>query len=418
MNYKISINPKCIYIGFILFLCQKALYLSIFDIRIGVALIPLLKYTLILFSFTMTLIPAIAISKATNIAVFILPIIMCMISSVRILTQYENCYSFVYLFIDQAYFWIVALFYFYIKVYTYYGSISTSDLVNIVNIISILSLIVWISQYLLSNKLVFTTATIGARYGEPRIYFPTIIIIIMMFFMVDNLINGEFITRSIIGLLSSFYLIAVVEKLRMTLLALAFILLLLCLFINKPMNKIKYGIIFLVGGIVLSRSKIGNDIFHSLFEGTKGMAFREEYRRYFADYILDSPANFFWGKGYVVANSNLANSIGSEIFHTGVYQFFIGDHGVFSFIYTYGFVGIIWLIILFHKMISQGIYIVKNSSSIGRNMYSMILFPVFLLVDMVSELPWYIGNGIIGIAIFLSIQENIVSTIKNGNIRS
>lgn len=304
----------------------------------------------------------------------------------------------------QRAFLIWSLLYFPLQKAISCGWFKKQDIQSIVRCIGIIELILFISQYFLYDKVVFLYTNVGERYDDLRFYFQPIWIDLMLIMELDNYVNTgkkKEKIKSVILIMLSLFEVMVVQKFRLTSMALIICIVMGLLIAKGKVSKRLYNVV-LIGIIlaVLYNTTLVQDVLSELFNESSNdstLSIREQGRELYLNTLLKHP---ILGGGFPHEECLSAYRA------AGVFKnIFLVDNGVFGFAYIYGGVGCIWLITLWGKMLSKGIKILKNS---GRIFY--FIFPLFFVITATNEAHWYWMNGFMVLVLFLTLQsENFQS---------
>lgn len=83
-------------------------------------------------------------------------------------------------------------------------------------------------------------------------------------------------------------------------------------------------------------------------------------------------------------------------------NYFLVDNGITAFVFIYGIVGLIWLLIWFLKILKDGFNIAKNKKE-----YTYLLYIVHIVVLLPNIIWWYWStSGMIVLMLIFALIEN------------
>ena len=94
---------------------------------------------------------------------------------------------------------------------------------------------------------------------------------------------------------------------------------------------------------------------------------------------------------------------------------FLSDNGVFGYIYIYGTLGAMWVIMILRKLIKMSVNIFKQ-----MNETYFLFFYLFFIITSVNEIHWYweTGFGIFILSVLLLEEKNqLIKMEKENNVR-
>lgn len=267
------------------------------------------------------------------------------------------------------------------------GKISKERLISVINYVSGILLIVCITQYIVGNAFVFTYSMANERYGEARFYFSTVYPILSTGFAFDTLnnsdinINNKNFWKSILMIGASIFLCAVVTKGRAN--TTAFIgAIFICLIISrtKSWKKILFLSVAIIGGVLFISSNMGNDVLTVLNGGkieTNTLSVRTAGREYYMAKVFSNVYSIICGCGSPNIHSKLAQSISNPLWKSaGTARFYLADNGIFSEIYIFGLLGLIWFVIVTVLCFKKALKIYRKNGKCS--------FLLFLLADLLG----------------------------------
>lgn len=311
--------------------------------------------------------------------------------------------------ISQRFIILWALLYFPISKYLCYGKINLTDIKKIITIVGTIELAVFIIQYFMANRVIFTYVLTAKRYGEYRFYFSPIILDLLFFFKLDDFFkkDGKISQRinSLIYIALIIFEVMVVQKYRLTTIGLILMAgLALCMMKQSIQHKAIYWIVGIIGAYCLYHTTLVQDVIHEVFQGrtyTGGkstLVVREVGRTLYINTFLKHP---IFGGGYARSDNYLAVIASGRL-----QRIFFSDNGLFGLLFIYGGVGIAWFFLLWIRMIIHGYKIYKRSDCL-----TYLLFPLYFLVTGINEAHWYWSDGFMILVIFIVLQrEELVNS--------
>lgn len=311
---------------------------------------------------------------------------------------------FMFGFRPQRFFILTSLLYFPLKRMIECDSQNITRIKNLLISLGTIELILYIFQYLLINKVVFLSMRVSSRFGEVRLPFESLLLLLYPFIVLNELLNKRNVKRNSILLALSFIYIVVVLKTRMVMFGMVGVITFLILIYRSGASK-KIYIIFLllIVGIIGVNTSIGQSYIQSISSENRSIdpntLIRKEAQEF---YITETAKSPITGRGYVNILYNDAVIISK--YNKGYY---FNDNGIIGFYYLYGLIGIGWLLIMFFKLSKLSWRAYKNKSE-----YWYLGYSIYLVVTSFTLLNCYIQSGafyIIIILAFLEIDNNYIS---------
>lgn len=341
-------------------------------------------------------------SKYEQKFIIFFPIILAIVSSYMGKKVYGQ--PFMFGFRPQRFFILTSLLYFPLKRMIECDSQNITRIKNLLISLGTIELILYIFQYLLINKVVFLSMRVSSRFGEVRLPFESLLLLLYPFIILNELLNKRNVKRNSILLALSFIYIVVVLKTRMVMFGMVGVITFLILIYRSGASK-KIYIIFLllIVGIIGVNTSIGQSYIQSISSENRSIdpntLIRKEAQEF---YITETAKSPITGRGYVNILYNDAVIISK--YNKGYY---FNDNGIIGFYYLYGLIGIGWLLIMFFKLSKLSWRAYKNKSE-----YWYLGYSIYLVVTSFTLLNCYIQSGafyIIIILAFLEIDNNYIS---------
>ena len=341
-------------------------------------------------------------SKYEQKFIIFFPIILAIVSSYMGKKVYGQ--PFMFGFRPQRFFILTSLLYFPLKRMIECDSQNITRIKNLLISLGTIELILYIFQYLLINKVVFLSMRVSSRFGEVRLPFESLLLLLYPFIVLNELLNKRNVKRNSILSALSFIYIVVVLKTRMVMFGMVGVITFLILIYRSGASK-KIYIIFLllIVGIIGVNTSIGQSYIQSISSENRSIdpntLIRKEAQEF---YITETAKSPITGRGYVNILYNDAVIISK--YNKGYY---FNDNGIIGFYYLYGLIGIGWLLIMFFKLSKLIWRAYKNKSE-----YWYLGYSIYLVVTSFTLLNCYIQSGafyIIIILAFLEIDNNYIS---------
>lgn len=291
------------------------------------------------------------------------------------------------------------------------GTMSRENVINTTVVSARIACWLYGIHYVLYEVVSFSLLNIApaewGRYGSPRFYFLLVIPSFLLFHGVAKIFEGKFKILYFSDILIVLFLMMQVCKMRMmtisTVIAVAIGLIVAKKMGFRKAGFIAFGIISVL--IVLNLTDMGNDFLNLLFNGSSSVSelmIRSYGRMKHIQSFLMHPV---FGLGY--PHENCVESISEFGTYTSVtisgteQKVYIGDNGIFDFLYIFGIAGIVWLVGLFVGFLKKSIVSIKVYNN---TLYLMVVLG--MIIDSYTELNWFFG-GMLFIGIFIALMETL-----------
>lgn len=261
----------------------------------------------------------------------------------------------------------------------------------------IIELILYITQYFLISKKIFLYMRVSERFGEIRLPFDSILLVILPFIILNEIINKNNIKRNYIILALNLFFIIFVSKTRMIIAGISIAMAIILFFYNKGSKKVLTIILMIFGIMIGVNTEIGKTYLNSISKEYRlkdsNTLIREEAQKF---YISETSKSPILGRGFV--NITFNNAVIISKYNKGYY---FNDNGLIGFYYLYGIIGVLWIMALFLIILKKSYFLYKknNYSYLGYSLYTVItsytlltcynqtgaFFIVILLVSLDSE---------------------------------
>lgn len=297
----------------------------------------------------------------------------------------------------------------------YYNKISKKALISFIKWIAIIQLFLNSVDYYVytftGNKILQSAFRTAERYGSARILYSQVeIIVILIGLSVEEILQGKKnLFWNIVIIMWGLAYFMLITKLRAYTLA-CIIALVFTFLIWKKASAYKIIICIMMAiFVILTAGKIPilQDLIGTLFKGTSTSVdttlIRSSARSYYIDRFLKSP---IVGWGFPHSDCEAAFSAQGKSL-----GYFFTDNGVFSFMYIYGILGILWLLKFIARYIHLTIYQVKINSS-----YANVFWGVVQAVMFLTGMFWIVSNYQIPFALMLVYATDYKEENKDKDI--
>lgn len=261
--------------------------------------------------------------------------------------------------------------------------------------LGIIECCIYIVQHYLYPNIVFLNCMINIRNGA-RIYADTVIVELMIMIAFSRLLKNsrKRIKNGFIVLLGIFYEFFVAQG-RLECMAILFVL--LCSFLIYKGHSGKKMIIFSLI-VILAIWFLNSDVFNSFMTTEYNtMEIRDVARKLYYSRIFSSPKNLLFGYGYLTSSySDVVRFAGTQR------ALYIVDSGIFGFVYSYGILGIIFIVILFVKSMKLALQLCKKKGELLPFMF--LLLNAVLAYNIVFW--WWKSEWIFSLIFFICYLES------------
>ena len=272
--------------------------------------------------------------------------------------------------------------------------------------------ILYVVHYLLYEifnvSLLKISAASFGRYGSSRFYFVLIMPMFLLMNAISNIYKSKYKLMDYIDVALVLFLMMQVGKMRMTTLS-CLIAIFLGLIQMRHMGRRKiyfFSAVLMGAFFILKFTSMGQDLLNVFFggqsagsEGIRSIGRLQHIRSFLKSPIL--------GMGY--PHENCAASMAEfgtsfKYLIEGTYQkIYIGDNGIFDFLYIFGLSGIIWLIYTFGGFLRKAYKIMIYNKNSTYFMYVMAL-----IIQMYTEFNWFFFG-----MLFIGVFTSIIATENN-----
>lgn len=324
------------------------------------------------------------------------PIILAITSSYMGLKVYNQ--PFMLGFRPQRFFILTYLLYFPLKRMIDCNSDNIGYIKKLIVGFGFLELILYITQYFLINKIVFLNMRISSRFGETRLPFESLLLLILPFVLLNEIFNKKHnkLCYSLLGL-NLFYLIFIV-KTRMVVLGVSLTIAFLIFIYKKGIKKIGVVLFILVSIFIGLNTSIGQNYINALNseyrEKDPNTQIRLEAQNF---YITETAKTPFLGRG--VVNTLYYDAVKISRYNRGYY---FNDNGIIGFYYLYGLIGVGWSFLILTQLLIGG----YKQYKVNKN-YFYIGYTLYVFLTCITMFYWYEQEGalyLVGILTFIDAR--------------
>ncbi|MRI80829.1 hypothetical protein GIY11_02140 [Aerococcaceae bacterium DSM 109653] len=288
------------------------------------------------------------------------------------------------------------------------GRITFESVFRLVKVICVIQLIcntaAWL-VYSTTGTLIFPGVKLYTeRYGSPRIVFMQVeMIALLISVSLNAVLHKKNPIRNMILVVWGGIYFMIFAKLRASTVAITISLVVVILCWRKA--GIKKGAIFLFATMLIfmfaEEIPIIQDIILTLTDNTgttvNTMEIREAAQTYYFTKYKQSP---LVGWGYPHTNWDAAFMGQGK-----AYGYVFSDNGIFSFLYIYGSLGLIWLLYLLSKYVKC-----SRHKYLKYSDYALIFWGVYQFVMMTTGMFWIVGSYQISFVLMLIYAQEYTSS--------
>lgn len=288
--------------------------------------------------------------------------------------------SFLEGFIQQGCFFFIILSYFPIRKFYSKNIINDKTIDKGMMIFGIIAFIIYILQVQLNGSFSFLYVKTTSRYESARLYVDSIFCVMLGFYGMESFLRTKK-WRSLVLVAVTIAYELLISKGRLEFLAFCVAMAIGVMLMKRyPVRKI-----VVIGGALglifyFLNSQYADSIFEAInnFSNNTGtMSIRAYGRGLYANRLLASTGSLLFGCGYPGNESAFIMS-GQN------YGVFLVDNGIFAFVYVYGIIGLIVVILWFVKMFRMAWELYRK-----RNQYIYLLFVIFNIGLMYNIVFWW-----------------------------
>lgn len=256
-----------------------------------------------------------------------------------------------------------------------------------------------IAQSLLAGQVSFTYIPTTKRLGMIRYYFPVVLMVLAYFWALNNFFNGRRRLLSLGLMAAVLFEVTFVQQFRSTLggmLLASFAGFLLWRKVSAKKTALFLAAVVCAWLLYRSSNFLQQSVVY-LLSGDRSLS----VRGVLIDFILEnSRARWLLGSGWV--SSEMAYAYASTPYRTYLNwgAFVFADGGVFSILYSYGALGVLWVAALWSVMLRKGWRIYRQ-----QNHYLFLLFPLYMLMTIFIDIHWYIHDQFFVMALFCALLD-------------
>lgn len=293
----------------------------------------------------------------------------------------------------QKNFFLIFLFYFPLRKLLMKNRINIDLLKNFICIYGVIECIVFFTQHWLYPKVVFLECVINSRNGA-RLYIDSVIIQLMILISVDNILkkNGKNFRNIILIILGVAYEFIVAQG-RLECMALVLTLFIAYFLKNKKTDK-KFFIIML--GAIIIIWALNSGIINSYIEMDNTMGIREFARQSYVMELGKNVKSVLTGCGYPM------NGVTTGKYLDYTAKMYLHDNGIFAFVYVYGLMGAIFIILFYLKYFRLAFKLLKEQ----RDYFPFLFFVLNLVLSYNIIFWWWKSEWIITFVCVICYMEN------------
>lgn len=382
MKIKLEVHKKMIFL-FIVFLCaDNLLWLGTAQMRTyakelfwGIILILFFVYVVLRKKWRMVL-------DKENYQfgrIMLFPIIMAIYSSLK--SNFLHNQTLVQGLSPQRFMIIGFLLYFVLiefgKSYGLYN-----EIVDLVLILAKIELVLYVTQFVLINKIIFLQVPTSIRLGSIRMNAGALAVNFLIFHSFNRILMDKKVALKYVFWLSlGFYYAIGIGKTRILLIAYSAALIgAVLVWKNGGKRKIIIFFAILTAIILLMQT----ELFEFLIDGLKNMDMSAQTRtlgrQYYMSKILQNP---IFGCGYI----NLNNAAATEF--SGYYQnIYWVDLGIYGLVFFFGIIGLVWMALWYLKL-GQKSYLIAKA---GDYTYWMYFIYILAISINATGFLWNVGD--------------------------
>jgi len=273
-------------------------------------------------------------------------------------------------FINQMGWISVALSYFLLSKWIVRGKLCYEDIERAIIVVALFESLLSIVQfYIVGTSHLFLNVKTNERYETARLYINNAYILFSLSFLSRRLAKGVDVSKTIVLLISLFIPVVTIIKSRIGIIAAIFVIAGTYVFSkieSSPRTKsnevtmrkqILRGAILLFGVVLLyqaSRLNLVQDFINAINNPITDRSSMDRMNAisFYMEKWASSPFTKIFGYGYTTKEMSL-------------YRYILADNGIFGFLFVYGLVGLIWLVVFAFRTIKDGWLIRKKSGNAG-----------------------------------------------------
>lgn len=290
------------------------------------------------------------------------------------------------------------------------GELTFKDIIDVLFVCSCLHMLVYFVQYLVGPSHVFlscyyTTPSMDSRVTRIRLYGSCYTITFSLIICAVNAMNrlyDEVGSKKIMNKDLAFVVVANLFNAFIIMgrqMIISYIVIVICaLFFAKKRGVtglVIFAILIVVVGVVMNTGFVQEVI--SEYQGTtidthSTMGVRLRAQEFYANIIREHP---ILGGGY--ADTSISSAAIGSGYSSGYY---IGDNGIYGFVFRYGLPGLIWAIALMLTFFKNGIRLSNQCEKV------VFIKLISLLVGIINSASWFDGLGIFYTILYLIYIES------------
>lgn len=335
-------------------------------------------------------------------ALLVAPLLLSLMSANQATQLFGQ--SFTAGFLVQRQFYVWAFLYFPVRKLIACGELSVKGVFDVLAVMTVAELILFIGNYFAGGALLVVGT--GTRYDGDRYYYNPVLLDMALLFCLSQLFLDR--TKRAIPLAVCLFIVVavlfevvVVQKFRLTSTGLVGCVVIAVVLAKTGVERRLVAVIVaLCFVLIVSNTEMFQDVLKAITQGDTNLTVRETGRELYFSGLAKHP---ILGCGIVHESSVLA----SEAAGVNRDIFFV-DNGVPALMYIYGGLGLLWIVLIWLKMLRLGWSLnVKGFGSF------YLLVPLFFVITAINEAHWYWYSGFELLVLFIVLMESRFDTISH-----
>lgn len=277
-----------------------------------------------------------------------------------------------------------------------YDKIAKKNMEKIIYFVGILEILTYSMFWIFRGNISFIHIPYDYRYSAIRLRADTMIILIWFIIATNKVLIGEKPKKNIlcIVIILIFEVCCVQTRLIMVSIALSLVLIFV-LWKKSIAIKICCVPVFIIACVAFLQTDMGKDIWQNIvFDNTDvNVETRENAKEFYLDELKKSP---IIGRGYVNTQYEVANQ------KAGINNgYYVVDNGIIGYLWYYGFIGGIWILCVFIKILKLSIH-----NYLHKKEYTGIILCMMVLILLPNIVCWWWNESFIfGMMMLISCIE-------------
>ena len=334
------------------------------------------------------------------------PVFLSFFASLREISIYPDA-DFAYSFTSQAQWWIYGFVYFSVVLLIDNKRITEKEILHMMVILGTIQLVIGITQFIFQSRVIFTYIKTSTRLDEKRFRFPIVMMCFCCMYGIGRIFKGKEIAKGIALIGATLFQAIFVQQFRSTAIGLTAAMIIGYLIWKKKFTtKFIVGLAAVIAFLFFYRnSTFLKTSFEFLLGGRDiSLGVRSYNINFLIQNILKNP---ILGNGWVSSEQSAFFASTGYRLNTHITGFSFADGGIFSIAYSYGALGILWVIIFWTQLLKNGIEIIKIDGD-----YTYFLFPLYMIITMYLDIHWYIYHQFYVMALFSALSEYKLKALR------